>query len=76
MTFSKMKSELRTRQELLSWMCALIPKDQAYLEQSGASYTKEIREIESVLRSFWALIPAYSGALTDLKREPLFQAFK
>lgn len=76
MTFFKMNSELKTRQELLAWMGTLIPKGQAYLEQSGASYTKEIREIESVLRSFWALIPAYSEALTDLKREPLFQAFK
>ncbi|WP_275400289.1 DUF2264 domain-containing protein [Enterococcus faecium] len=76
MTFSKMKPEFKVRQDLLSWMFTMFPIDQAYLEESGASYTKEIREIESVLRSFWALIPAYSEDLAALKQEPLFQSFK
>ena len=50
---------LSNRDELLQWFEELLPDDLSYLEQSGGSYLKEIRELEALLRPMWAVLPAY-----------------
>ena len=58
---------LSNRDELLQWFEELLPDDLSYLEQSGGSYLKEIRELEALLRPMWAVLPAYFSGYKSKK---------
>lgn len=54
------------RNDLLRYMLELVPVDDDYLTQSGGSYLKEIRQLESILRPLWGILPAYKGSVDKL----------
>lgn len=56
-----------TKSALCEYMVELLPKDDEYLGQSGGSYLQEIRQLESILRPFWGIIPACNGSIDKLK---------
>lgn len=56
-------THVQTKEDLMKWLDQMVPKDLAFLNQSGAAYLPEIRELEAILRPLWAILPAYfSGA--------------
>lgn len=72
MIFSK-GNPLNTRKELVAWIESLSPQNSNYLEQTGGSYPKEIRYLESLLRPLWGLIPAHSQDFSGLLEEYQFK---
>ncbi|WP_424321312.1 DUF2264 domain-containing protein [Lacticaseibacillus chiayiensis] len=50
---------MQTKADLLQWLKQMVPGDLKYLDQSGAAYLPEIRELEAILRPLWAILPAY-----------------
>ncbi|OTO77326.1 MULTISPECIES: DUF2264 domain-containing protein [unclassified Enterococcus] len=69
--FSK-ASGLENKAELTDWFSEMLPKDQAYLDQTGSSYTADIRELESLLRPLWGLIALHKDSLGQLSDAPCF----
>jgi hypothetical protein len=67
-----------SRDDVVEWLENMIPCDFDYLEQAGASYIKEIRTFEGIMRPLWGLVPKYYGKskLADLIEEPVFQKFQ
>ncbi|MGM0175050.1 DUF2264 domain-containing protein [Enterococcus sp. DIV0800] len=60
------------KEALLEYLQLLLPEDQSYLNQTGSSYLAEIRELESLLRPLWGLLPACSENLAELKNFDTF----
>ena len=60
------------KEALLKYLQLLLPEDQSYLNQTGSSYLAEIRELESLLRPLWGLLPACSENLAELNNFDTF----
>ncbi|MDU5334048.1 DUF2264 domain-containing protein [Enterococcus sp.] len=65
-----------TKSDLFEYMVELLPKDDEYLRQSGGSYLQEIRQLESILRPFWGIIPACNGSIDKLKSFDAIKKFQ
>lgn len=56
-----------SRKAVLEYLLDLLPEDDEYLTQSGGAYLIEIRQLESILRLLWGILPGFSGSLETLK---------
>lgn len=56
-----------SRKAVLEYLLDLLPEDDEYLTQSGGAYLIEIRQLESILRPLWGILPGFSGSLETLK---------
>lgn len=65
--------EKMTREDTITWMMSMLPENCSFLEQGGASYGKDIRELEAVLRPLWGLLPLIC---TEEKKEEESPAYK
>ena len=54
-----------TREELVSWLRELLPDPYAFPETIGASYVRDIRELEYVSRPLWAVFSLISSGEYD-----------
>lgn len=62
-----------TRNEVVGYLLEWLPEDDAYLMQSGGAYLIEIRQLESILRPLWGILPECADSLNKLEE---FDAFK
>lgn len=69
---SKGDEVLKTKEDLLLWLNQMVPENLTFLDQSGAAYLPEIRELEAILRPLWAILPAYFSGVELSDKERFF----
>ncbi|UUT38196.1 hypothetical protein MU539_12435 [Lacticaseibacillus rhamnosus] len=63
---------MKTKEDLLLWLNQMVPENLTFLDQSGAAYLPEIRELEAILRPLWAILPAYFSGVELSDKERFF----